>query len=98
DSIVRRFLAVFYPDCKVAKTQVNAEVDAVKFVANGKEILKPGWRVLFQKEDKDDDDTENKTDSEETILPAFEKGEHGRHEPSFTEKTTKPSRYYTEAS
>lgn len=98
DSIVRRFLAVFYPDCKVAKTQVNAEVDAVKFVANGKEILKPGWRVLFQKEDKGDDDMETKKEDEEAILPAFEKGEHGPHEPSFTEKTTKPPRYYTEAS
>lgn len=93
DSIVRRFLAVFYPDCKVAKTQVNAEVEAVKFAANGKEILEPGWRVLFQNES-----AESKTEDDERILPAFEKGEHGPHEPSFTEKATKPPYYYTEAS
>ncbi len=98
DIIVRRFIAVFYPDCKVAKTQVNAEVEKVKFVATGKEILESGWRVLFQKEKKDDDDEESKNDIDENILPTFEKGELGPHQPSFLEKTTKPPNYYTEAS
>lgn len=98
DSIVRRFLAVFYPDCKVAKTQVNAEVEKVKFAATGKEILQPGWRILFQKGDDGENGDENKGDENESILPAFEMGEHGPHEPSFLEKTTKPPRYYTEAS
>jgi DNA topoisomerase III len=90
DSIVRRFLAAFYPDCEVAKTQVNAEVETVKFVANGKQILQAGWRVLFQ-------DEKSKNGDDESILPVFEKGEHGQHEPSFTEKETKPPRHYTEA-
>jgi len=91
DIIARRFIAVFYPDCKVAKTQVNAVVDDVKFVATGKEIREEGWRVVFKKENKDND-------SEENFLPIFEKGEQGPHEPSFLEKTTKPPNYYTEAS
>ncbi len=98
DIIVRRFIAVFYPDCKVAKTQVNAKVDEVKFVATGKEILEEGWRIIFNKEKKDDDEKENRYDREENILPSFEKGEQGAHEPSFLEKTTKPPNYYTEAS
>ena len=100
DIVVRRFIATFYPDCKVAKTQVNAEVEAVKFIARGKEILEEGWRVLFAMENKKntaDDDDENNEDDEET-LPSFEKGEHGPHEPSFIEKTTKPPKQYTEAS
>ncbi len=92
DIISRRFIAVFYPDCNVAKTQVDAEVDSVKFVTSGKEILSPGWRVLFQSEKVD-----SKAD-DERILPPFDKGEHGPHEPSFTEKETKPPRNYTEAS
>ena len=91
DAIARRFLAAFYTDCKVAKTQVKAEVDTVQFVATGKQILQPGWRVVFQ-------DENSKSGDGDTILPAFEKGEHGPHEPSFTEKETKPPRYYTEAS
>jgi len=97
DSIVRRFIAVFYPDCKVAKTQVSAEVDGVKFVTKGKEILEEGWRVLFPKEKKKSEDDENKED-EENILPSFTKGEQGPHKPSFVEKTTKPPKTYTEAS
>ena len=98
DIITRRFIAVFYPDCEVAKTQVSAQVEGVDFVANGKEILKEGWRVLFQKENKNEEEEENKEKEEETILPAFEKGEHGPHEPSFLEKATKPPNNYTEAS
>ena len=90
DAITRRFLAAFYPDCKVAKTQVTAEVETVQFVANGKQILQAGWRVLFQ-------DENSKSGDGESILPVFEKGEHGPHEPSFTEKETKPPRYYSEA-
>ncbi len=101
DIIVRRFLAVFYPDCKVAKTQVDAEVETVQFVARGKEILEEGWRVLFPKENKnsnDDEDNNKDEEDDDNILPSFEKGEHGPHEPSFTEKTTKPPKFYTEAS
>lgn len=99
DIIVRRFIAVFYPDCKVAKTQVNAEVDSVQFIAKGKEILEEGWRVLFPKEKKKKKDEEDKKEEEEEkILPSFEMGEHGPHEPSFVEKTTKAPNNYTEAS
>ncbi|MEP2274600.1 MAG: DNA topoisomerase 3 [Reichenbachiella sp.] len=101
DIIVRRFIAVFYPDCQVAKTQVSAEVEEVKFVAKGKEILEEGWRVLFPKEKKGKDDEDNDEENKEeddNILPSFEKGEQGPHEPSFIEKTTKPPKYYTEAS
>jgi DNA topoisomerase-3 len=91
DIIVRRFIAAFYPDCKVAKTTVKAEVENVQFTATGKEILEKGWRILFENEKKE-------TDEEENILPSFEIGEYGPHEPSFTEKTTKPPKFYTEAS
>ena len=98
DIIVRRFIAVFYPDCKVAKTQVNAEVEEVKFVTKGKEIIEEGWRVLFSTDKKTEDDEESKDDEEENLLPTFEPGEHGSHVPSFIEKVTKAPNYYTEAS
>ncbi|MFT5956469.1 MAG: DNA topoisomerase-3 [Flavobacteriales bacterium] len=98
DIIVRRFIAVFYPDCKVSKTQVDAQVESVKFVAKGKEILSPGWRVLFMAEPKDSEDSEEKKDDDDNVLPSFEKGESGQHVPQFIEKTTKAPNYYTEAS
>ncbi|WP_137404052.1 type IA DNA topoisomerase [Echinicola rosea] len=99
DIIVRRFLAVFYPDCKVAKTQVSGEIENTTFTAKGKEILEEGWRALFAKDNKKEkDDGDSKDEDEEGILPAFEKGEHGPHQPTLKEKTTKPPKNYTEAS
>lgn len=102
DMIVRRFLAVFFPDCTVAKTTVKAEVDNVKFVAKGKEILDEGWRVIFPKKDKSSDggkdSSGNKNKDEDKVLPSFTKGEQGPHQPSLLEKMTKAPSYYTEAS
>lgn len=90
DLVVKRFLGVFYPDCKVAKTTIVAEVNQHKFKASGKLILEPGWRVIYQ--------DEKNINSDEQILPKFEKGERGPHEPGLLQKMTKPPQYYTEAS
>ena len=90
DIIVRRFIAVFYPDCKVSNTTVIGKAEKVKFKATGKEILEKGWRVVFE--------TPNNTSKEPGILPTFQKGEKGPHQPSFIEKQTKPPKQFTEAS
>ena len=100
DAIARRFIAAFYPDCIVANTTVIGEVDGVKFKATGKEILSPGWRVLFPKPTKKNSPQDGKgknKQEEEKILPAFTVGESGPHEPSLIEKQTKPPKTYTEA-
>lgn len=95
DLITRRFIAVFYPNCKIATTTVLGEVNKIEFKVTGKQILDPGWRVVFDKSlaNQDDEDAEK----EEGILPAFEKGESGPHEPALNEKWTQPPKYYTEA-
>lgn len=49
DLIARRFIAVFFPDCKIATTTVLGDVNNVAFKATGKEILVPGWRTVFEK-------------------------------------------------
>jgi DNA topoisomerase III len=90
DMIARRFISVFYPDCKVANTTVLGEVNKVVFKAVGKQILEPGWRVVY-KEDA------GKTNTDENLLPVFEKGEHGPHEPELAEKMTQPPKHFTEA-
>ncbi len=91
DIITRRFIAVFYEDCDISRTNVTAKAGDVPFKTSGKEILKKGWRVVFEKENDSD------TSKEKDILPNFVKGEKGPHEPTFTEKETKPPRYFTEA-
>ena len=112
DLVARRFIAAFYPDCKFATTTVLGDVDGIEFKASGKEILEPGWRVVFAKKDNlqtaadDDQDkdqdvlssySEKKEQDEEHTLPTFVKGESGNHLPTLTEKVTTPPPYYTEA-
>ena len=94
DLIARRFIAVFYPDCRFSTTTVLGKVDSIGFKTTGKQILDPGWRVLFSKERLDES---NKNDDEEMVLPAFVKGESGGHVPVLNEKWTQPPRPYTEA-
>jgi len=93
DSIVRRFIASFYPDCKVANTVVKGMADKVSFRTSGKMVLDAGWRVVFESEGK-----AANTESEKNVLPSFSKGETGAHQPSFLQKETKPPRHFTEAS
>lgn len=93
DLIARRFIAVFYPDCKFSTTTVLGEVDKVEFKATGKQILEPGWRVIFAKEQQE----EPKEGEEERVLPLFTVGESGPHIPDLTEKWTQPPKPYTEA-
>ncbi|MBQ3555381.1 MAG: DNA topoisomerase III, partial [Bacteroidales bacterium] len=87
DIIVRRFIAVFFADCKFATTTVLGECNEVEFKATGKEILEQGWRVVFEKSKGDD---ENPNEDEEKILPTFVKGESGPHTPTLSEKMTQP--------
>lgn len=89
DIIVKRFIAVFYDDCLVANTTVIGKAAEVLFKTTGKEILKKGFRVVFE--------DPNAKEKEADILPSFVVGEKGPHEPSFLEKETKPPNQFTEA-
>ena len=96
DLIARRFIAVFYPDCKFATTSVTGKVDKIEFKTSGKEILDPGWRAVYTKEEQRQDDGKNSADDK--LLPTFVKGESGPHKPTLTKKMTVPPKHYTEAS
>lgn len=96
DMVARRFISVFYPDCKFATTTVLGDVEQIPFKTTGKQILEPGWRVIYAKEVKNTDE-ENDPAQEENVLPAFVKGESGPHIPQLYEKWTTPPRPYTEA-
>ncbi len=96
DLIARRFIAVFYPDCKFSTTSVTGKVGKVEFKASGKEILSPGWRAVYSKEEQRAD--EGKSSADDKLLPTFVKGESGTHKPTLAEKMTMPPKHYTEAS
>ena len=97
DLIARRFIAVFYPDCRFSTTTVQGKVEDVTFKVSGKEILDPGWRKVYGKEARQQSDDEARKTDEERVLPQFTVGESGPHEPTLTEKHTTPPKYYTEA-
>ncbi len=97
DLIARRFISVFYDDCKFATTTVLGKVKEIEFKVSGKEILEPGWRDVYAKNQNEDDDADEKTTDEERTLPTFVKGESGEHIPTLTEKQTTPPKHYTEA-
>lgn len=94
DMITRRFIAVFYPECIVSNTTVLGKVDELIFKTTGKQILEPGWRILYQNDKKEDE--EKKTEEEKT-LPLFQEGESGPHEPFIHQGKTTPPKPYSEA-
>ncbi len=105
--VALRFISVFYDDCKFATTTVlgNVQPDEgkpIEFKATGKEILSPGWHVVYGRDTKQPDDTDEAAadgqGAEGGSLPHFVKGESGPHTPTLTEKQTVPPKHYTEAS
>ena len=89
DLITKRFIAAFYPDCKVSNTTVKGQSNTVLFKTSGKQILDLGWRIVYSKDNSTSDDN---------IMPDFVKGEKGAHKPNLEEKSTKAPSWHTEAS
>lgn len=94
DLIARRFIAVFYPECKVSNTTVLGKVDQLTFKATGKQILDKGWRIVYEDIDIK---SSKKEEAEEKVLPLFTEGESGPHEPFMHKGKTTPPKPYTEA-
>lgn len=92
--IAQRFISAFYPDCEFSSTIVLADVNEVNFKATGKVIVNPGWRDVYS----DSTDKLSEEEQGDKILPHFEVGESGNHEPSLLKKSTQPPKYYTEGS
>lgn len=80
DLIARRFIGIFYPDCRYEQTTVLGEVrseglrvgtfdDVVPFRATGKRIIDPTWHVLWEKKKKNTDAPEAPEGQENTENP-----------------------------
>jgi DNA topoisomerase-3 len=92
DTIAKRFLAAFYPDCEVSNTTVLGAAKEMEFKATGKQILEPGWRVVYGKETTGEEEEEKIQ-----LLPEFVQGESGPHEAFLAEGKTSPPKAFTEA-
>ncbi|HLU87483.1 MAG TPA: DNA topoisomerase 3 [Taishania sp.] len=92
DLVARRFIAVFYPECKVSNTTVLGKVGDLTFKATGKQIIEQGWREVYA-----DMKAKKEANDEDKIMPHFQEGEKGPHEPFVHQGKTTPPKYYTEA-
>ena len=101
DLVTRRFIANFYPDSTVSTTTVLGVAAEIDFKASGKQILHPGWRILYQtaqqKRNEEEKEEGEQEEGDDAIMPSFEKGEKGQHEPQLAERQTQPPKPYTEA-
>lgn len=94
DLIARRFIAAFYPECKISNTTVLGKVGQVAFKATGKQILEPGWKEVYA----NDASIKKEGEEDEKLIPVFEVGESGPHIPRVHHGKTSPPKPYTEAS
>jgi DNA topoisomerase-3 len=93
DLVARRFIAAFYPECKISNTTVLGKVGQVAFKVTGKHILEPGWKEVYAHEAN----TKKEGEEEEKILPVFVAGESGPHTPRIHHGKTSPPKAFTEA-
>ncbi len=94
DTIARRFIAAFYPDCTVSNTTVLGKVAGHEFKATGKVILDEGWRALYP---KNSSEPVEPGDPGDQVMPEFQENESGPHQPDILQKETSPPKLYTEA-
>src|SRR5216117_1252351 len=94
DLIARRFLAVFHPPARYARTTVVTLVEDERFRTRGKVTLEAGWRGVYGVEA----DAEKEEDPESAELPPLGKGQQVKIVSAESEaKETRPPPRYTEA-
>lgn len=91
--IVKRYLAQFYPKCKVEQTSLELAANKHSFATTGTVVLDKGFKALFGSEKEDDEDSSDNNQS----LPKLQEGElvdvvliNAKQE------KTKPPAYFTE--
>ncbi|MDN5481266.1 MAG: DNA topoisomerase, partial [Chryseobacterium sp.] len=97
DLIAKRFISVFYPECKISNTLVEGKVGTIPFKTSGRQVLEPGWRAVYAKEPKEESADKEKEKEEEQTIPEFIVGETGPHDPMIHQGKTTPPKPYTEA-
>jgi len=87
DMIVKRFLAVFYPQYEFDQTTVKLTAGGETFQAKGNTVRNEGWKRIYKDED----------DSNDTTLPAFEKDRKLTLKGiALTDGKTKPPAFFNE--
>lgn len=95
DLVVRRFLAVLSKPSEFEKTKIHAVAEHMDFYASGKIMIADGWRALYQKNERFDEEEELDDDQN---LPSLAKGQqYPIKDVRITSHFTKAPSRYTEA-
>ncbi|HEX3266816.1 MAG TPA: DNA topoisomerase 3 [Gaiellaceae bacterium] len=102
DLVARRFLAVFHPPARYARTTIVTLVEEERFRSRGKITLEAGWRGVYGLESEEDrkarQQEEEDSENESAELPPLEQGQRVKCVNAQVEaKETKPPPRYTEA-
>ncbi len=97
DLIARRFLAVFHPPARYARTTVITVVEEERFRTRGKVTLEAGWRSVYGVEPDQERQSEEE-ESEGGEMPVLKEGQTVRCiAAEIEDKMTRPPPRYTEA-
>ena len=97
--VLTRFAAAFHPDCEYQQTEIITTVMEETFRTRGKIILKPGFQVLYDKEQtKSKKKSEEDDEQDQDNLPPLKKNDPAlAKEVNPLKKMTTPPPQYTDA-
>ena len=90
--IARQYLMQFYPHAVYAEAKLVFDIAGGVFIAKGRQLVSPGWKVLMGKTDSAD-----KSDGADTVPPLPEGTVLTCREGVIGDKKTEPPKHFTEA-
>ncbi|MEZ8224983.1 DNA topoisomerase III [Vibrio splendidus] len=90
--IARQYLMQFYPPAIFADAKLVFDIAGGVFIAKGRQLINPGWKVLMGKTD-----TEEKGDGTDTVPPLDKGTVLTCREGIIGDKKTEPPKHFTEA-
>ncbi|TCN80242.1 DNA topoisomerase-3 [Vibrio crassostreae] len=90
--IARQYLMQFYPAAIFADAKLVFDIAGGVFIAKGRQLINPGWKVLMGKTD-----TEEKGDGTDTVPPLDKGTVLTCREGVIGDKKTEPPKHFTEA-
>ncbi|CCN33098.1 DNA topoisomerase III [Vibrio nigripulchritudo SO65] len=89
--IARQYLMQFYPPAVYAEAKLIFDIAGGTFIASGKQLVEPGWKVLMGKEKTEQDD------GVDTVPPLPEGTVLTCREGQIKDRKTEPPKHFTEA-
>ena len=101
DLVMRRFLAVFLPECLKDQTEILVDIATHHFRASGTVITRSGWRMVYADSSESLKSSKKRPSKsvEDIVLPIVKKGDGITHKkPKQLKSQTKAPALYNEAS